>query len=93
MSGDKPTVWNDPNVKAAFANGRAADDICVLNCPLCGELSYYNQSSWFTCRHCDRAWYVLAEDEYPPFKRCEYMRPDVILTMQDVVEAECKYYP
>jgi hypothetical protein len=48
-----PSVWEDPNVQLAFRDGRSADDISVLNCRDCGELSYY----------------VCTEDEEPPEDR------------------------
>ena len=88
MSGERVSVWEDPNVVAAFKAGRTADDIYVLNCPRCGELSYYNQGSSFTCRHCDVGYTVLSEDE-----DCDGLRVDVFLTMADVAAAECEDYP
>ena len=95
LSGEKISVWSDPNVVEAFRDGRTADDICVLNCVQCGALSYYNLGSWFTCRHCDRTWFVANEDEV---EECvtegrPYILVDVLLTMADVVEAECEDYP
>lgn len=44
----------DPTVIEAFAEGRAADDIWVIDCPECGWWSYYNEGSHATCRNCGR---------------------------------------
>jgi hypothetical protein len=58
-------IWKDPQVTSALKEGRPADDIMVLPCPLCGEWGYYNQGSHFSCRLCDKTWSVLSEDEEP----------------------------
>lgn len=93
MSGEVESIWKDPNVVQAFKDGREAHDICVLSCPACGELSYYNQGSTFTCRACERGWHILGEnDEIPDDDLWTYMRPDVLLTMEDVADAECRDY-
>lgn len=91
---DVPSIWKDPNVIAAFGEGRASNDICVLNCPACGELSYYNQGSSFTCRVCERGFWILGENEEVPdgSLASDYFRPDFLLTMEDVAEAECSGY-
>lgn len=41
----------DPMVMAAFAEGRAADDIWVVCCGRCEWWSYYNEGSHATCRN------------------------------------------
>ena len=92
MSGERLNVWKDPNVLAAMKAGRHLDDIAVLSCPRCGQFSYYNQGSWFTCRHCECSWYIIGEDEEPPLD-ASYMRVDWCTTMQDVLDAECSDYP
>lgn len=93
MSGERSPVWEDPNVKAAMADGRELNDIAVLNCPSCGRLSYYNQGSHFTCRHCDRYFYVASENEDVGDDVGPCMRPDIVLTMEDVLDGECSDYP
>lgn len=45
----KRSPWDDPNVKAALADGRGAGDIALLWCPHCGQAGYWNQGSHFTC--------------------------------------------
>lgn len=60
------TPWDDPNVKAALKSGRPPSDIMLIDCPECGEASYYNQGSHFTCRACDCGWAVISDDEDPP---------------------------
>lgn len=57
------SIDDDPGVKAAFANGRNADDICILVCPQCFQYRYYNQGNWFTCWHCDRTFYAAHPEE------------------------------
>jgi hypothetical protein len=44
----------DPPVMEAFAEGRKADDIWVLDCPACGWWSYWNEGSHADCRNCGR---------------------------------------
>lgn len=93
MSGERISVWDDPNVKDAFNSGRTADDICVLNCPICGQISYYNQGSSFFCRHCDKGFYVRSDDEDPAEIVGTYVNINCTLTMADVAAAECEDYP
>lgn len=45
---------NDENVALALAEGRAAEDIFLINCPYCGIASYYNEGSHCQCRECGR---------------------------------------
>ena len=92
MSGERISVWQDPRVKEAMKE-RSLSEIEVLNCSSCGQLGYYNLGSHFTCRHCDKTWYVLSDEEEPPIDGRPCMRPDVILTMEDVSQAECEDYP
>jgi len=91
MSGERISVWDDPRVKEALKEWPLSE-IEVLNCPMCGQLGYYNRGWHFSCRHCDREWYVLLDDEDPSFADIQCMRPDVILTMEDVSQAECEDY-
>lgn len=58
-------IWKDPNVKAALKEGRPANDIAVVRCPKCNRWGYYNEGSHFTCRFCNRSWYVCSEDQVP----------------------------
>lgn len=44
--------WNEPNVKAALADGREPNDIMIMECQRCHEYSYYNQGSHFCCEYC-----------------------------------------
>jgi hypothetical protein len=54
-------VWLDPRVKDALAQGRAADDICIMECPSCQQLGYYNQGSHFTCLECNVTFNCVSE--------------------------------
>ena len=94
MSGERLPVWEDTNIVEAMKE-RPLDDIAVLNCPACGRISYYSHGSWFTCPDCDRSWFVLSEDERipPNMSGDNCMRPDCLLTLDDVLEAECSDYP
>jgi hypothetical protein len=92
MSGERLSVHDDPNVLAAFRNGRDAEDISVLNCPSCGTISYYNDGSHFTCRACGKSFRVLAEDEEND-SGDDVIRLDCRLSMDDVFAAECEDYP
>ena len=47
------TPYEDPDVTAALADGRRADDITVIACPDCHQYGYYNQGSHFHCRWCE----------------------------------------
>jgi len=89
---EQVSVWRDCDVISAMNDGRTLDDICVLNCPICGQLSYYNQGSSFYCKPCDKGFVCLSEDETPPSNE-RYVRLDYILTMEDVADAECEDYP
>ena len=89
----RPSVWKDPNVVDAFKSGRSADDICVLPCPTCGQFSYYNQGSHFTCRHCDVCFYAAHPDEVEYLVDDTYVLLDIVYTMDDVTAAECDDYP
>jgi len=40
---------DDPNVIAAIRAGRHADDIWLIDCPICNTPSYWNQGSHATC--------------------------------------------
>ena len=92
MSRNHP-IWDDPEIKAALSEGRAPDDICVLNCSICGGLGYYNQGTSFYCRYCQRGFTVLDENEEPPPDDARsYFWPDVLLTLDDVIAAECEDY-
>jgi hypothetical protein len=80
-------IWNDPGVKAALKDGRAPEDICVLACPRCGRLGYYNQGSTFYCRRCKQGWYCCSECEEPPPDR-QYLYLDEVSTLADVTTVE-----
>ena len=44
--------WSaDPMVAEAFEDGRRADDIQVVACPVCGWHTYYNEGSHWSCRN------------------------------------------
>lgn len=55
-------IWKDPAVRQALKE-RPAWDIAVLRCPDCNQLGYYNEGSSFSCRFCDRLFYVGEDDE------------------------------
>lgn len=55
-------IWKDPMVQEALKDGRSADDIQVIACPKCGEWSYWNEGSHFSCRFCNQTWYVYGPD-------------------------------
>ena len=63
MSEEVNDIWKDPMVTEALKEGRPADDIAVLACPECNRWGYYNEGSHFSCRFCDKSWYVITEDE------------------------------
>lgn len=88
MSGERCSVWEDPEVIAAMRVGRQLNDISVLNCPRCGQLSYYNNGSHFYCRHCDKGFEVLSEDEPDPGGPAIRLWIDTHLTMDDVLDAD-----
>jgi hypothetical protein len=56
-------IWKDPMVMEALKDGRDPSDIMCLRCPDCARLGYYNQGSHFSCRFCDKLFYVLSEGE------------------------------
>lgn len=58
--------YEDPMVKAAIKDGRDPSDIWLINCPACGQPSYYNQGSHFTCRLCQKGWVCITEEEEEP---------------------------
>jgi len=89
MTGEKPSVWKDPNVRRALKN-RPASEVSVLNCPRCGELSYYNDGSYFTCRVCGTSFYCRTEDDPIPMGPSILLDDYGIITMQDVIETECE---
>ena len=49
MAAEYRSPWDDPNVKAALAEGRLLSDIALIECPECHNYSYYNEGSHFTC--------------------------------------------
>ena len=82
-------IWKDPQVKEALKDGRSADDIAILRCPECNRTGYYNQGSYFTCRFCDKTFYVLTEGE-------EYDGPtvqgDEMISLADTVTETTEGY-
>lgn len=76
-------IWQDPLIRSLLKE-RPADDIQVMDCPVCGRMSYYNQGSHFTCRFCDRTWYVFSEGEEPPDDRPS-MSADSMRSLADTV--------
>jgi len=56
--------WDDPRVKARLKEGKSAYEIVLLMCSVCGEVSYYNQGSHFTCGNCGKYFVALAEGEH-----------------------------
>lgn len=42
----------DEMVIEALKEGRQAEDILLLDCPMCGWTSYWNEGSHATCRNC-----------------------------------------
>jgi len=56
-------IWKDPRLIDALKDGRNANDIMLLRCPLCLRFGYYNEGSHFTCLFCDVDFYALSEDE------------------------------
>ncbi len=74
MSKPVNDIWKDPMVKAALKEGRSADDIAVVECPKCYKYGYYNEGSHFSCRFCDRTWYVCGDEEPAPDDGRPYMR-------------------
>jgi len=99
MAYERPDIWDDVNVKQALADGRQPDDIAVLNCPICGNLSYYNQGSSFCCKdeNCqgNHGFRVLVQEEAEAadYKDRHTIILDHLLTLEDVLEAECADYP
>lgn len=55
-------IWKDPMVQDALKEGRSADDIQVIDCPMCHEYGYWNEGSHFSCRFCKKTWYVYGPD-------------------------------
>jgi hypothetical protein len=86
MGKPEKDIWKTPEVKAALQS-RPADDIAVLACPRCGEWGYYNEGSHFSCRFCERTWYVCSEDEEAPDDRA-YMRLDGHTCLTDTLPVE-----
>lgn len=78
----KNDIWEDPMVKEVLKE-RASSDIAVLHCPQCSRLGYYNEGSHFTCRHCDKTFYCVSEDETPPEDR-PWMWLDGVLALSDI---------
>jgi hypothetical protein len=94
MSGERLSIWDDENVKQALADGRLPNDIACLNCALCGEISYYNQGSSFSCPHCESSFRVVSsEDATADYKSRHTLVLDTILTLEDVSAAEIEDYP
>ena len=52
----------DPQIAEALKT-RDPRDVLVMSCPVCHELSYYNEGSHFSCAHCGRGFDALTEDE------------------------------
>ena len=80
----EPNIWRDPRVVDALEDGRAADDIRILDCPKCGKAGYWNEGSHFTCLFCDQTFFVLAEGETRP--DCPCVQADGAVTLADIVE-------
>jgi len=76
-------IWKDPMVKEALREGRPAHDIAVARCPECHRWGYYNEGSHFTCRFCERSWYVCSDDQVP--RRGLDMQLDGHTTLADTV--------
>jgi len=76
-------IYKDPMVIEALKSGRHSADIAVLMCPRCGEYSYYNQGSHFSCHLCFGSWYCCSEDENPP-PGIPHLCLDEVLTVADV---------
>ena len=93
MSGERLPIWDDEDVIEAMRNGRPLDDICVLNCPQCGRINYYNQGSSYYGKACDVGFYAAYSDELPLEDGVRYVIIDEVLTMDDVLDAECADYP
>lgn len=55
-------IWKDPCVMAALRE-RAAVDIQVIACPKCNEYGYWNEGSHYSCRFCNRSWFVFSEND------------------------------
>lgn len=77
-------IWQDPQVKEALKSGRSAWDIMVLPCPDCNRWGYYNQGSSFSCRFCDKSWYVCSEDEPTP-KPTRFMDAFDMISLHDTL--------
>lgn len=84
---DEPEdIWQDAMIKEVLKE-RPADDIAVLNCPQCGGLSYYNEGSHFSCRFCEKTFYVLSEDEAVTDEtHVPWFRPSEVLRLADCVD-------
>lgn len=79
-------IWQDPGVVEALKS-RRADDIMVLECPKCGQQSYYNQGSTFYCTVCDRSFYALSADEDGE-DRGPCVQADDAISLSDTVSGE-----
>lgn len=66
---------------------RSADDIFVMACPDCGKWSYYNQGSHFSCRFCERGFYVLGDDESAEDKAVPCIHAENACTLADTIDA------
>lgn len=50
------SVMEDPSVQAALKEKRPAKDIALLPCRECGQMSYYNEGSHFSCSVAGCGW-------------------------------------
>jgi len=79
-------IWNDPMVKEALSDGRQPWDIALLPCPVCGKLSYYNEGSHFSCRFCDKSFYVVSDEAPGPIEVRNKVYIENLVRLDDAVD-------
>lgn len=57
-------IWKDPMVQQALKDGRSANDIQVIGCPKCHEYGYWNEGSHFSCRFCNKTWFIYTSEDF-----------------------------
>jgi len=72
---------------------REPTEIALLECPNCGQHSYYNEGSTFYCRHCDRGYTVMGADELAEVGSPEWcqLRPvccDDLCSLADLIDEQ-----
>jgi len=63
---------DDPNVLAALREGRQSYDISLIECPVCGTYSYYNEGSHAGCFSCGKDLSDLTDEAVTLWDYWEY---------------------